>query len=61
MPRGMLGKWSLDMSDDGETGGLRLPNTLELSDDYTVYVVGHFLKKIYTDILVKDYPITWNS
>ena len=29
---------------------------LELSDDYTAYVVRHFLRKLYTDILAEDYP-----
>jgi hypothetical protein len=52
----MLGKWSLAMWDDVEAGGLRLSNTLELSDDYTAYMVGHFLRKLCTDILAEDYP-----
>jgi hypothetical protein len=56
MPRGKPGKWSLAMSGDDETGELRLPNTLEPSDDYTAYVVGHFLKKLYADVLAEDCP-----
>jgi hypothetical protein len=34
---------------------LRLPNTLTLAPDHTSWVVGHFLRKLYTDMLQDEF------
>lgn len=42
--------------EDERMRGLRLPNTLDLPPSHTAAVVGHFLKRIYSDILSEDQP-----
>jgi hypothetical protein len=39
------------VANDKEFGSLNLPNTLELSPDHTVRVVGHLLRHHYGDSL----------
>lgn len=42
----------------GSSDGLRLPNTLTLTPNHTAAVVGHLLRKLYTEELESepDYP-----
>ena len=35
---------------------LRLSNTQSPAPDYTAMVVGHFLRKLYTDMLEEEFP-----
>ena len=35
---------------------LRLSNNLSVSPDYTSQIVGHFLRKLYTDLLEEEFP-----
>ena len=35
---------------------LRLSNNLSVSPDYTSQIVGHFLRKLYTDMLEEEFP-----
>jgi hypothetical protein len=39
------------VANDKDIGSLSLPNTLELSTDHTVRVVGHLLRRHYVDSL----------
>jgi hypothetical protein len=41
---------------DEQTGELWLANNLSHPPDYTAVVVGHFLRKLYTDLLEKEFP-----
>jgi hypothetical protein len=43
-------------SHDHHGSGLRLPNTLDVPDCHTALVVGHFLRRIYADLLADDQP-----
>ncbi|MCB8819786.1 NepR family anti-sigma factor [Microvirga rosea] len=42
--------------DERELQGLKLPNTLKLTDHHTALVIGHLLRKLYTDVLHEEHP-----
>ena len=41
---------------DAYVSGLRLPNTLDVSDRHTALVVGHLLRAAYAELLNEDQP-----
>jgi hypothetical protein len=41
---------------DEQIRGLHLSNTASPSPDYTATIVGHFLRKLYTDMLEDEFP-----
>jgi hypothetical protein len=43
-------------ADDEQNGELRLPNTLSFTPDHTTLIVGHLLRKLYTDMLEAEFP-----
>ena len=52
------------VANDKDIGSLSLPNTLELSTDHTVRVVGHLLRRHYVDSLdpiVPEDRVPWRG
>lgn len=48
-------EFAVPMNDE-QTGELRLANNVSHPPDHTAVVVGHFLRKRYTDMLEKEFP-----
>ena len=57
-------QWGGDAAGEGDCGagergadeGLPLSDTASASPDYTARIVGHFLRKLYTDMLEEGFP-----